>query len=151
MKEALGLMTPILGVELGPQDSPSHLPAMAWGLNIKGVSGCQQLAAGLCPGRACSSPLSPLHSHTHIHTHTQTHSHTHKHTDTHTRRWQRWEPAQLRSQCACSPVASPGCLVVPVEVSCHISRNVGEEGRADVDSYVNISHSGLSRAQSNSK
>ena len=49
MKEALGLMTPILGVELGPQDSPSHLPAMAWGLNIKGVSGCQQLAAGLCP------------------------------------------------------------------------------------------------------
>lgn len=83
MKEALGLMTPILGVELGPQDPPSHLPAMAWGLNIKGVSGCQQLAAGLCP-EGHVPLLGPLYTRTHTYTHTPRHTHTRINTQTHT-------------------------------------------------------------------
>ena len=73
MKEAVGFMTHILGVELCAQHSPSHVPAMAWGPNTKGVSGCQHLAAGLFP-EGHVPLLGPLYTRTHTHTHTHTHT-----------------------------------------------------------------------------
>ena len=84
MKDTLTLMTNILQVELVLSTHLLILPAMTWRLNTKDVSGFQALAAGFCPGRACSSPLSPLHTHTRTHTHTHIHTHTDPDTLTHT-------------------------------------------------------------------